>query len=152
MADPLKLNLGCGDRRMPGYLGVDISAMSEATELVMDLDEFPWPFDDDSVARIEAKDVFEHVNDAVGFMVECHRILKPTAVLHIRTPHFTNMDAFTDPTHRRFPTQYTFDYWIKGTVLYQHHNRAYGGVTFDKLFINLDETRTLDVTLAKPAE
>jgi len=117
---------------------------------VHDLDVRPWPFETNSVTRIEAKDVFEHVVDAVGFMTETHRILKPGMVLHIRTPHWRSMDAYTDPTHRRFPTEHTFDYWIPGTVLYTHHNAAYGAVAFRRLFITVDPGGTLDVTLAKP--
>lgn len=148
MLPSLKLNLGCGSVDMPGYIGVD-RAPGPAVHVVHDLDVLPWPFLTDAVERIEAKDIFEHVNDPIGFMTECHRVLEPEGVLHIRTPHFTCLDAFTDPTHKRFPTEHTFDYWIPGTVLYQHHNLAYGGVAFKRTHLMVDATRTLDVVLLK---
>jgi hypothetical protein len=53
----------------------------------------------------------------------------PGMTLWIRTPNImlSLADAFTDPTHKRFPTWNTFDYWIPGTVYYKEHNQAYGG-------------------------
>lgn len=83
-------------------------------------------------------------------MTECHRILIPFRPLHIRTPHYQSIDAFTDPTHKRFPTQFTFDYWVPGTIYYEQHNCAYGGVSFTKLNMTI-KNGTIDVTLLRDA-
>jgi len=56
-------------------------------------------------------------------------------------------NAFTDPTHRRFPTEHTFDYWIPGTVLFDEHNPAYGGVAFAKVSMLVNSN--IQVTLRK---
>lgn len=125
----LRLNLGCGQDQRPGWTGVDRVA-GPAVDQVHDLNVGPWPWGDASVEAILARDVFEHVDDAVMFMVECHRILEPGAALFIKTPHYLHRDAFTDPTHKRFPTEHTFDYWIPGTQLFKQGNAAYGGVGF----------------------
>ena len=147
----MRLNLGCGSRILPGHVNVDIAKIDGA-DVICDLDVKPWPWDDGTVESIEAKDVFEHVADPVTFMTECHRVLAPGGRLHIRTPNvFANAaDAFTDPTHRRFPTPHTFDYWLPGTALYEASNAAYGGVAFtgDRLVAN--DNGALDVTLRKP--
>lgn len=131
----MRLNLGCGSRLMDDAVNVDrveLPGMRFGTDVVWDLDQVPWPWQDNTVEAIHARDVFEHVHNAVSFMTECHRILIPGCSLWIRTPNIAlNLaDAFTDPTHRRFPTWQTFDYWIAGTRYYEEHNAAYGGVTF----------------------
>jgi len=143
----MRLNLGAGVRPIAGWVNTDRCDGPGITD-IWDLDEAPWPWKDASAARIEARDIFEHVASAVTFMVECHRILEPGGVLHLHTPYYRNADAFTDPTHRRFPTEHTFDYWIPGTLPYQH-NRFYGGVSFTKVDLHLDAEGALDVMLRK---
>lgn len=125
----MRLNLGSGSAPQLDMVNVDRVDIS-GVDLVHDLDVLPWPFGDATVEMIMAQDVFEHVEDPVGFMTESHRVLESGGELLIKAPHFRHQDAFTDPTHRRFCTEYTWDYWIKGTVLYERHGAAYGGVAF----------------------
>jgi len=54
------LDLGCGQRKHPGSVGLDISPDTDA-DVVHDLDEFPYPFDDDSFDQVLMQDVIEHV-------------------------------------------------------------------------------------------
>lgn len=144
------LNLGCGSRIIPDAVNLDISPVPGA-DVVHDLDVAPWPFPSDTFSMVEAKDVFEHVINPVLFMTECHRVLSPGGFLQLRTPYWRSMDAFTDPTHRRFPTEYTFDYWISGTALHSLHNAAYGAVSFEVADrVRLDEAGSLVVVLSKP--
>lgn len=124
------LNLGCGSQSMEGFVNVDL-VKQDGVDVVHDLDVHPWPFDDGSVTQIQAIDVFEHVADPIGFMTEAHRVLARGEMLVMKTPHYKCRDAFTDPTHRRFPTEHTWDYWIPGTALFERSNTAYGGVSFD---------------------
>jgi SAM-dependent methyltransferase len=126
----LSLNLGCGSDRLDGFVNVDIAALPEV-DVVHDLDVLPWPWKDGSVQQILAQDVFEHVANPIGFMTESHRVLEPGGLLTLKSPHWRHRDAFTDPTHRRFCTEHTWDYWIKDTHLYERHGRAYGGVAFN---------------------
>lgn len=127
----MRLNLGAGARPMAGAVNVD-RVQLPGIDQVWDLDMKVWPIDSGSVEAIHARDIFEHVSDAVGFMTECHRVLIEGGTLWIRTPNITLGwgDAFTDPTHKRFPTWDTFNYWIPGTRHYDEHNAAYGGVAF----------------------
>lgn len=129
LMDPPYLNLGCGADRRDGYTGVDLYA-APGVDVVHNLDFAPWPWSDGQVHHILARHVFEHVNDPVLFMAECWRVLRPGGTLDIVTPHWKSRDAYTDPTHKRFPTEYTFDYWVPGKMLRQHHGQAYKGVTF----------------------
>jgi SAM-dependent methyltransferase len=118
-------------------------------DTVLDLDApFSWPWEAGSVSEIEAKDVFEHLHNPVHFMTECHRVLAPGGTLHIRTPHMSSPDSWDDPTHVRHLTERSFDYWIPGTVYFEHHNAAYGGVSFACPDLRIDRG-TIDVTLKK---
>jgi predicted SAM-dependent methyltransferase len=125
----VRLNLGAGSALLTGWINLDRVPMP-GIDVVHDLDSGPWPFETSSANQIVAKDVFEHVADPILFMTECHRILRPSAGLFIHCPYYKGRDAFTDPTHKRFPTEHTFDYWIPGTALYNANNRAYGAVAF----------------------
>jgi predicted SAM-dependent methyltransferase len=130
MTPELRLNLGCGQHRATGWTGVDLFE-GPAVDVIHNLDVGPWPWEAGSVAAILARHIFEHVNDAPLFMAECHRILTPGGKLYIETPHWKSRDAYTDPTHKRFPTEHTFDYWVKDRPLRVHHGGAYGGIEFD---------------------
>ncbi len=132
----MRLNLGAGSAVLAGWCNLDRAALP-GVDVVHDLDVRPWPFDTGSMDQIVAKDIFEHVADPVLFMTECHRILRPGAGLFIQCPYYRGRDAFTDPTHRRFPTEHTFDFWIPGTVLHAANNAAYGGVSFAQRYIEV---------------
>ena len=135
----MRLNLGAGGLVNPDPEVVNVDRVAlPGIQVVHDLDVGPWPFESDSFSSIRAKDIFEHVGDAILFMTECHRVLVPHGALWIRTPHISSLDAFTDPTHRRFPTEFTFDYWVPGTVYHREHNAAYGGVSFRKHSLEIE--------------
>ena len=146
----MRLNLGCGRATLHGWTNVDIFDMP-GVNVVWDLDRPPWPWDDSSIDEIRGIDIFEHVSDPILFMTECHRILRPGATLRLQTTYYQWVDAFTDPTHKRFPTEYTFDYWVAGTVLYEAQNMQMGGVEFVKVKVEPNRmTGQLDVVLRKP--
>lgn len=120
------LNLGCGGRLLDGAVNVDRVALP-GVDVVWDLDVHPWPWPDGSVDRVAANHIFEHVDDPVGFVGEAWRVLEPGGQLGVEVPHWRHPDAFTDPTHRRFCTPQTFDYWCRGTVLGDVQGEAFHG-------------------------
>lgn len=149
----MKLNLGCGSRPDPGYVNVDI-VEQPGVDVVHDLDCFPWPWADEAADGIFAWDVYEHVNDPLGFMAECHRVLEPGGLLVIHTAYWQNPNSFADPTHKRFLTEDSFDYWVPGTPRHRDYGAAYArGATFEKVSVWLDHLpaphRDLNVTLRK---
>lgn len=127
----MRINLGAGSATLAGWVNVDRVSLP-GVQCVHNLDIGPWPFVGDQADQILAKDIFEHVTDPILFMTECHRILKPGGALFILAPYYQGRDAYTDPTHKRFPTEHTFDYWIPGTALYNANNAAYGAVAFER--------------------
>jgi SAM-dependent methyltransferase len=95
------LDLGCGSKKYPGAVGVDISADTDA-DIVHDLDVFPWPLQDNSFDHVLMQDVIEHVAEPYRVMAELHRICRPGARIQMRTPHFSSVLAYTDPTHKHY--------------------------------------------------
>lgn len=107
----LKLNLGSGDRPLGGYLNIDIRPQAPGVQIVHDLDNFPWPFESNSVDEVVMDNCLEHLIDCNRAMKEIHRILKPGGKAKIIVPHFTWQLAYTDPTHRHFFAYNTFFYY-----------------------------------------
>lgn len=125
-------NIGCGHLTYPEAVNLDAVAMP-GVDVVHDLDAFPWPFETEQLDEVWASQVFEHVANPVGFMREAWRILKPGGILFITVPEGTTDNARTDPTHRRFCTARTWDYWCVGTHLFAQFGDQYaGGCTYRK--------------------
>lgn len=95
------LDLGCGSRKWPGSVGLDVSPATQA-DIVHDLEVFPYPIEDAAFDVVLMQDVIEHVDDLYGLMAEVHRIARPGARVLLRTPHFSSMLAFSDPTHKHY--------------------------------------------------
>lgn len=118
------LNLGCGADIQDGMVNADIVALP-GVDVVCDLDQ-PWPWQAGAVDWIKASHVFEHVDNPVLFITEAHRVLRPGGLLDVRVPFWQHPNAFTDPTHRRYCTEHTFDYWVPGQALHEGYGPALG--------------------------
>lgn len=103
-AYPLKLNLGCGYKKMDGYVNVDRFGDSQP-DLVMDLEVLPWPFPDSSVTDIYMSNIMEHIgqdpNLFLRIIQELWRVCAPGAELIIMVPHPRHDHFLGDPTHVR---------------------------------------------------
>jgi|SRR5277367_2332481 len=140
MSELAKLNLGSGIDAIPGYVNVDSVAIL-GVDAIWDLNQEPWPWADESASEVRAYDVFEHVDDPLLFMRECYRVLEYGGLLNMHTCFWKSQNAFTDPTHKRFCTEETWDYWIPGTYLHSRYGAAYAGkVAFVKEIVALDGT------------
>ncbi|HEY3830260.1 MAG TPA: methyltransferase domain-containing protein [Solirubrobacteraceae bacterium] len=95
------LDIGCGSSKTPGAVGLDVSADTDA-DVVHDLDAFPYPIEDASFDQILLQDVLEHVQRPIALFEELHRIARPGARIQLRTPHFSSVLAYGDPTHRHY--------------------------------------------------
>jgi SAM-dependent methyltransferase len=93
------LDLGCGSKKFPGAFGVDLSADTDA-DLVRDLDDVPYPLEDNSFDCALLQDLIEHLANPYDIMAEVHRIVRPGGRVLLRTPHFSSALAYGDPTHK----------------------------------------------------
>jgi len=106
------LNVGCGWDIRPGYVNSDLAVL-DGVGVAAALDS-GLPFRDGTFDVVLAKDVIEHVGDAVAALAEMHRVLKAGGLLLISTVHFTSRDLYVDPTHRRGFSVRTFDFVVPG--------------------------------------
>lgn len=81
----MRLNVGCGARRIPGYTGVDAVERS-AADIVARADAIPLP--DGSVEEILAVHVWEHFYrwECDVVIAEWKRLLKPGGTLVLELP------------------------------------------------------------------
>lgn len=121
------LNVGCGEDIRPpseGWVNLDVIALP-GVDVVHDLMEFPWPFDDNTFDYVLARHVMEHIPHRLPgrakdgfllFMEELHRILKPGGRVEIFSPHHRSEDQLADPTHTRAIHPRNFEYFVPGTA------------------------------------
>jgi SAM-dependent methyltransferase len=104
---PKILDVGCGQNKYPGAIGIDSNPRTEA-DVIHDLGVLPYPFPDNEFDEIICRHVIEHVPDVMSFVSELHRITKGGGRISIVTPHYSNPDWPTDPTHRNHFNSYSF--------------------------------------------
>ena len=97
----LRLDLACGKRCCPGFVGVDICHDTDAF-WVHDLREIPWPWENESVAEVICQHFFEHLTglERISFMGELWRILELGAKATLICPHWSSVRSVMDPTHQ----------------------------------------------------
>lgn len=117
------LDIGCGNRKIPGAIGVDISRNTQA-DVIHDLNLFPYPFKDNTFDKVYCIDILEHLDNIIKVMEEIFRISKPNAELDIRVPHFSSMHAYGDPTHKHFFNTLSFDYFTGELPQYGFYTNA----------------------------
>ncbi len=114
----MKLNLGCGNDKKQGYINIDVSKEVKPNK-IWDLEKTPLPFKENSIDEILAFHILEHINNFIPLMHDLHRICKNRAILKVKTPFYSSLGQFNDPTHVRFFTPFSFDYFRKGNYSHQ---------------------------------
>jgi len=100
----MKLNLGCGQNHLPGFINVDKYPEGNP-DITCDLETAPWPWADSSVEAIMMNHSLEHMGQTAdvffSIIKELYRVLKPGGMLEIRVPHPRHDAYLSDPTHVR---------------------------------------------------
>src|SRR5271156_6272741 len=103
----MRLNLGCGNRKISGWVNVDKVAACSPDQVV-DLEKFPWPWPDNSVEEVSLSHVLEHLGGVteiyLGIIKELYRVCLDGAKISIVVPHPRHDHFLTDPTHVRVIT------------------------------------------------
>lgn len=110
----VKLNLGCGNKRKTGFLGVDLYSCA-AVDVLANLVK-PLPFDDSCAEEIWLDNVIEHIPDIPALMREIYRIGRPGARITIITPHFASLASWRDPTHVHHLSYFSMEHFERGGV------------------------------------
>lgn len=101
----MKLNIGCGNKAMEGYINID-KFKGVGVDKVVNIEE-GLPFEDNTFEEIYSSACLEHIRpDKWSFVLEeIYRVAKPNCILKLILP-FDNMITRTDSDHYR-----TFSWW-----------------------------------------
>jgi len=119
--EEIRLNLGCSDRHLPGYINID---RVKPADMIMDL-AWPWNFEESSVSEILAYDIIEHLPDKILTMNQAWRALKPGGLLDIDVPTTDGRGAWQDPTHVSYWNRNSFFYFTDGDPNRERFCEAY---------------------------
>jgi hypothetical protein len=127
----IKLDIAAGQNKREGFVGIDLYSGSD---IVHNLNHYPWPIADESVSEAHCSHYLEHIpmaywhpgnryspvqetpkgRDALcKFFDELHRILVPGGKCYLIAPYYANQRCWQDPTHRRPICDSTFFYLSK---------------------------------------
>jgi len=93
---PPKLILGCGTVHQDGWIAID--RQSDGCDLLWDL-QFPLPWPKNSVAKIVAQDLLEHIPGWHSVLLGWIECLRVGGSLNLRVPDMASGNALRDPTH-----------------------------------------------------
>ncbi|MBS3087467.1 methyltransferase domain-containing protein [Candidatus Pacearchaeota archaeon] len=96
-----KLNLGCGDKPLKGFINSDY-IKTKNVDIVVDLNNFPYPWESNSIDYINCDDTLEHLKEPERFWHEIHRILKLGARIKVKVPHYKSIGAYACFGHRSY--------------------------------------------------
>ena len=130
-----KLDIGCGKNKIKDAVGIDRVNL-QGVDIIRDLNEFPYPFEDNSFDEIYATHVIEHLNSIVEAMEEIYRLAKPNTKVVIVTPHYSDYMSWADPTHKWHLTTYSFRYFDP-----EYETNYYTKARFKTESIHLDMAR-----------
>lgn len=98
----LQLNLGCGGKHLPGWVNVDKFG---SPDLILDLEQVPWPWETGSAREVLMSHVLEHLGQNpitfISVMKELYRVCAHGARVFIVVPHPRHDFFLADPTHVR---------------------------------------------------
>ncbi|MBV9083363.1 MAG: methyltransferase domain-containing protein, partial [Acidobacteriaceae bacterium] len=119
------LDVGCGNNKYPGSIGIDRNPNTRA-DVIVDIDHVPLPFRDASFREVRVTHVLEHVRDVICSVEEFHRLLVPGGRMVIVTPHYTDFSSFCDPTHRWHLNSFSLRYFgeREGDYAYGYYSRV----------------------------
>ena len=111
----MKLNIGCGNKKIEGYLGVD-KFKCDAADYICDIENEKLPFEDNTITAIILDNVIEHFNDIPKVINELVRVSRKGTTIKIITPHFSSLKSWIDPTHLHHLSYFSFDHFERESV------------------------------------
>lgn len=110
------LVLGCGNQPSGGAVNHDIVKHRDEVDIVWDLNDLPWPWENEQFEGVVARAVLEHLDlNLMQSMNEIWRITKPGGTLDVKLPYWRSEVSYEDPTHRWAVGLHVFDQFDPST-------------------------------------
>jgi predicted SAM-dependent methyltransferase len=107
----IKLNHGYGFVKREGFVNTD-SFPACNPDVLLNIEQFPWTFEDNSFDYLLMKHVLEHIGATFDcfkqVMQGIYRVPAPAGIIEINVPHYRHDTWWSDPTHVRAFTPLTF--------------------------------------------
>jgi len=129
------LDLGCGNKKRDGAVGVDFNDRT-AADIVHNLNSFPYPFEDASFDEIYIDNTLEHLDDVMRVMEEVHRICRPNGLVKVIVPYFRSLYAFTDPTHQHYFAVNSFAFFDPDHIICNRYDYTLARFKPEKIVFN----------------
>lgn len=101
----MKLNMGgMPYEKDESFIIVSLKKQDDST-IIHNLNNYPYPFEDESIEEIWASHIIEHLDNPIKFIEECHRILKKGCKLTIKVPY--GVKGFGHIEHKYFFNEHT---------------------------------------------
>ena len=100
------------DKRDPSELAVD-NDPRQRPDVLHNLNETPWPFQDNQFEEIVCHHVLEHLEDISRVLGELYRICRPEGTIYMEVPHFSCWQA-NSPHHKLRFSYFSLDGYIEG--------------------------------------
>ncbi len=114
MDGAMKIDLGCGRTKLPGFIGLDRFALP-GVDVIADLDA-RLPFASDCADLVYSSHAFEHVRELAQLVRELYRICKHLAQICIVTPYHTQGLNAANPYHLHPFNEHTPRFWTSCPV------------------------------------
>jgi len=140
----LKLHLGCGERKIDGYINIDWRK-TEATSLVCDVRNLP--FREDSVSIIECYHLIEHLprHDFQKALNNWYKILKDGGKLVIECPDFDQaVYEYLQGNYERINNIFGLQRFRGDTHLFGYNFSRLKKLLEDKRFNNIQKKNPTD--------
>ena len=163
----MKIDLGCGLKKLEGFVGIDIGDFEELYPqkefIKSDVFEYISKLDGNTVEEIFSNQFVEHIpkEKFIGFMNQCYRVLIKEGIFRCIFPPAINHDGmpngefYADPTHVNailpgtfacFSKEFRDEVYLKDKTDY----RGYGiGTDFKPIKANFINKSQVDITLKK---
>lgn len=141
----VRIDLGCGKHKRPGFIGVDAAALP-GVDIVADIRR-EWPLEADSADYMVADNLMEHIGgEFIDVMNHAWETVRQAGKFRVVVPAVTSTAAFQDPTHVRYFAPETWDYFAADNPRWQQYGVTYGIRPWLVLDKRVDE-RFIDVLL-----
>lgn len=150
--DGMLVDIGPGEARAEGFIGM---GRDDGCEIYADLEQFPWPLSDNSIAVLRANHVLEHLANSTKSMEEIYRVLAPKGIAVITVPSTSGEGAFAHPEHKTFWNKSSFAFWTQPDLAETIEGQTDPRTCFDLEYLadrRVDVTTYTDAVLRKPEQ